>query len=408
MSIVERLAERYGFEWRDPAWNGRIDGLPLELIGFDDQVQVTVQLPNDQPEDLALAMDSERPVPPWPFPAEALVITGDARFDAEAHVVGDAVHAFARLDRSAREALRGWPGLTLNHRQARVCISTRRLADQFMGTLRALRHTLEQLVIPDGDCLPRLVARLQDGREPVSHQQAVLQTLAQSGWLETGLVRTLFDHPRPEIRMEAATLAPQDDPEAARTLWAMLDNKAVEPKWRAEALHRWMARTPEDLRRGGLTQLMNAPYPEVVAATCFWWGQQPDAREKLAGWLKHRSTEVRAAAMIALGGLATVLKPHEEATIIRALHHHRDTAVVQAALQALQVGGIRSLRAVRDYLESSRPTPEARQAARVTLKALQTRRRSLPGRLAIVDNPGEGQLSLPGTGAPIAPGGQAA
>ncbi len=396
MRVVERLAERYDFQWSDPGWTGRIDGLAVQLVGFEGQVQVTFDLPDDQPDDLAMVLDSDRPVPPWPFPAEDLVITGDARFDAEAHVVGNAVDALVRLDRTARDSLRAWPGLTLLRRRVSVSISTRRLADQFMGTLRALRHTIGYLCLPADQRRRRLVSRLDDGREPVNHQQAVLQSLARAGWLDDALSRSLLDHPRPEIRIEAATLAPPGDAAAARTLWAMLQAKTVDPAWRAEALHRWMARTPDDQRRSGLDKLTDGPYPEVVAATCFWWGQQPDAREKLTGWLKHRSTEVRAAAMVALGSLSIVLKPQEEALIIRTLHHHPEAALVQAALQALRVGGARSLRAVRDYLESNRPSAETRRAARATLKVLQIRRRSMPGRLAIVDNESEGRLSLPG------------
>ena len=398
MRVIERLAERYGFERGASNWVGCVDGERVELAEDDRNIRITLRLPEDQPEDLAFVLDRDRPVPPWPFPAEDLVITGDPRFDAEAHVVGSAVRALARLDRHTRERLRSWPGLTVHRRRVTVCLSTQRMADQFMGTLRALRHTVGQICIGDDDVRPRLVARLHNALEPAAHQQAVLRSLGQAGWLDAPLLGGLLEHPRPAVRLEAATLAPTDDPGAAGTLWAMIRDKNVAAVWRAEAVHRWMARAPAERRRGGLTELLNAPYPEVAAATCFWWSQQPDGRERLAGWLKHRSLDVRAAAMIALGSLAHVLRPQEEALIIRQLHAHAATEspVVQGALQALRVGGTRSLKAVRDFLESNRSSPQARRTARVTLKALQKRRRSLPGRLAIVDDEEEGRLSLPG------------
>ncbi len=396
MSVIARLAERYGFEAQDCAWSGRLEGLPVQITGDDRRVEVVFQLPPSESAHVSLILDQERPVPPWPTAAEDLVITGDARFDAEAHVVGPGVEALVRLDRTTRDGLRAWPGLVLHQRRVSVPIPALRLADQFMGTLRALRHTVGRLCVPERERRDRLQARLVDGREPPAHQQIVLQTIARVGWLDDGLLRRLLAHPRPEVRLEAATLAPPDDVDAARTLWAMLRNRTIAPSWRAEAVHRWMARAPVDRRRGGLTELMEGHFPEVLAATCFWWAQQPDARERLGAWLRHPVPDVRAAAMVALGGLTSVLRPQEEAIIIRALHAYPDPNIVQAALQALRVGGTRSLKAVRDYLDSRRPSPEARRAARATLKALQTRRRVLPGRLAIVDDNGEGQLSLPG------------
>ena len=396
MRVVERLAERYGFQLRGLTWVGHVDGFEVQLTGIDDQVQIVFQLPQNDLKGLALVIDHLRPVPPWPFPAEDLVITGDPRFDAEAHVVGPAVAALARLDLPARESLRAWPGLSLHKGRLVVGVSTQRVADQFMGTLRALRHTVRHLCIPAAVIQSRLEARLQSGREPASHQQAVLQALARAGWLHEELLRALLDHPRAALRLEAATLAPPDDPGAARTLWSLILDRSVSPGWRTEAVHRWMARAPQDCRRGGLTDLMDCPHPEVLAATCFWWGQEPDAREKLGAWLKHPATDVRAAAMVSLSSLTTVLRPQEEALIIRALYTYTETNITQAALQALRVGGTRSLKAVRDYLESNRASPEVRRAARATLKALQTRRRALPGRLAIVDNENEGRLSLPG------------
>lgn len=395
LRVVERLAERYGFVYRDPAWSGNVDGYQVLLAPFKDRVQVSFYLPDDQPEDFAIVLDSERPIPPWPFPAEDLVISGDPRFDTEAHVVGNPVDALARLDRTTRENLRAWPGLTLHRRRLAVSLAPQRLADQFMGTLRALRHTVDYLCIADEARRPRLEARLSQGREPVGHQQAVLQALAQAGWLEHELLRRLLEHPLPPIRIEAATLAPTDDADAAEALWSMLRDPRVSPSWRAEAVHRWMARAPAERRLSALNELLDARFPEVKAASCFWWAQQPDARDILARWLKDTAPDVRAAAMVALSSLTSVLKPHEEAAIIRTLHTYPEATVVQAALQALRVGGTRSIEAVRAFLSSCNASPEARRAARATLKALQIRRQALPGRLGIVEDDGKGRLSPP-------------
>ena len=396
ITVVARLAERYDFQAEDCGWTGYIEGLPVHLHGDDGLVTVRFELPERQAKNVAIIVDRTQPVPPWPSAPEDLVITGDARFDADAHVIGPGVEALVRLDRITRDSLRAWPGLTLYRGEVAVPVPSRQLADQFMGTLRALRHTVARLCVPASEARALLEARFDDGREPPAHQQLVLQHMARSGWLDDRLIRRLLSHPRPEVRLEAATLAPNDDPAAADALWAMLSNRTISPSWRAEAVHRWMARAPAERRRTGLADLAEGQFPEVTAACCFWWAQQPDAREKLGGWLRHPTPDVRAAAMVALGTTTNVLRPREEAIIIRALHAYPDPAVARAALQALRVGGTRSLKAVRDYLDSSRPSPEARRAARATLKELQIRRRVLPGRLAIVDEPGEGHLSLPG------------
>ncbi|MEO1337444.1 MAG: hypothetical protein AAFV29_17500, partial [Myxococcota bacterium] len=259
-----------------------------------------------------------------------------------------------------------------------------------------VRHVAAHLCVSTKSIRGRLEARLKQGREPPSHLQAVLQALAIRGWLDDSLRRELMTHPCSEVRIDACTLSPLDDAEASNALWKMIRNRRVRASWRAEALHRWMARTSRDARRAGLKSLVDSPFADVLAASCFWWRQQPDARERLVDWLRHPSAEVRAAAMVAISGLTTVLTPKEEVLIIRALYAHSESIVVLAALQALSVGGTRSLRAVRDFLETHRAPAEIRRAARATLKSLQTRRRLLPGRLAIVDGQDQGRLSLPG------------
>lgn len=376
-------------------WVGTIDDLEVQLAGFDDEVRISFRLPEPQPTHLAIVIDPHRPLPSWPFPAEDLVITGDARFDADAHVVGDVVEALARLDRATRDNLRAWPGLMLHRGRVTVCVSTQRLADQFMGTLRALRHTVAHFCLEPEDELIRLEKRLDDSREPCAHQRAALQALARAGRLDDAFRRRALEHPRAPVRMEAATLGPPEHERSAQTLWDLIHDRRVRPLWRAEAVHRWMSRAPDDgRRRAALFDLLECSFPEVIAASCYWWSQQPDARGRLAGWLRHESIDVRAAAMIALSNLTSVLQPQEEALIIRSLYAYPEPVMTQAALQALRVGGTKSLRAVRDYLESSPLSPEARRTARTTLKALQTRRRVMPGRLAIVDDQGDGQLSL--------------
>ncbi|MEM7677060.1 MAG: HEAT repeat domain-containing protein, partial [Myxococcota bacterium] len=395
--MIAHLAERHGFRKERGGWWGQVDGLFVTLAQTESSIKITFAFPKDQPADFAFVLDSKRPLPTWTYSPLDLVITGDARFDAEAHVTGSAVAALGRLDLGTRERLREWPGLTLRERRLSVSVSEQRLADQFSGTLHALRHVAAHLCVPTKSIRGRLEARLEQGREPPTHLQAVLQALACRGWLDDSLRRSLMAHPCCELRIDACTLAPLPDTEASNILWSMTEDRRVRAAWRAEALHRWMARAASiEVRRAGLKKLANSAFAEVVAASCFWWRQQPDARERLATWLRHPAPEVRAAAMVAIGGLLTVLQPHEEILIIRALHSRSEDIVVQAALQALSVGGTRSLRAVRDFLETRRSSPEIRRSAKATLKALQLRKHLLPGRLAIIDDPKRGNLSLPG------------